>query len=122
MAEDTTATMTVIDFSVIVKVLGPLIRTSSYPTILGAIKMLTKLIEMQPNKVMDDHLKLIVPGLITVKKLKNIPIGNVQLRFFFPGERSRGKSRTKKCGILHGRHSQSCRRRKTSTAHKTING
>lgn len=69
MAETTAASMSVFPFNTVVNVLSPLIQTSTYPTILGAIKMLTKLIEMQPTEVIEDHLLNIVPGLIQVRYL-----------------------------------------------------
>lgn len=66
MAEMTAAAMTVFPFEVVINVLSPLIQTSNYPTILAAIKMLTKFIEAQPTHVRDEHLQMIVPGLIAV--------------------------------------------------------
>lgn len=66
MAEQTAAAMSVCPFNSIVITLGPLIQTSPYPPLLGAIKMLTKLIETNPIEVTDDHLALIMPGLIKV--------------------------------------------------------
>lgn len=67
VAETTAAAMSVFPFNTVVNTLGPLIRTDPYPSVLGAIKMLTKLIEYNPNEVTDDHLEAIMPGLIKVK-------------------------------------------------------
>ncbi|XP_049819238.1 CLIP-associating protein isoform X3 [Aethina tumida] len=64
VAETTAAAMSVFPFNTVVNTLGPLIRTDPYPSVLGAIKMLTKLIEYNPNEVTDDHLEAIMPGLI----------------------------------------------------------
>lgn len=69
MAEMTATAMTVFPFEVVVNVLSPLIQTSNFPTILSAIKMLTKFIETQPTTVRDEHLQMIVPGLIAVSLL-----------------------------------------------------
>ncbi|KAJ8925598.1 hypothetical protein NQ315_009438 [Exocentrus adspersus] len=63
-AEATAAAMSVCPFNTIVSILAPLIRTNPYPSILGAIKMLTKMIETNPTEVTDDHLVQIMPGLI----------------------------------------------------------
>ncbi|KAJ8928598.1 hypothetical protein NQ314_018804 [Rhamnusium bicolor] len=65
-AETTAAAMSVCPFNTIVSTLAPLIRTSPYPSILGAIKMLTKMIETNPTEVTDEHLIQIMPGLIKV--------------------------------------------------------
>lgn len=58
--------MSVFPFTTVVCVLSPLIHTSSYPTIQGAIKMLTKMVEMHPDDVTDEHLALIMQGLVKV--------------------------------------------------------
>ncbi|KAJ8972441.1 hypothetical protein NQ317_000032 [Molorchus minor] len=63
-AETTAAAMSVCPFNTIVNTLAPLIRTSPFPSILGAIKMLTKMIETNPTEVVDDHLVQVMPGLI----------------------------------------------------------
>ncbi|XP_072390555.1 CLIP-associating protein 1-A isoform X2 [Diabrotica undecimpunctata] len=63
-AEKTAAAMTVCPFESILSTLAPIIRTTSYPILLGAIKMLAKLIEAHPDEVTDDHLAKIMPGLI----------------------------------------------------------
>ncbi|CAH0551193.1 unnamed protein product [Brassicogethes aeneus] len=63
-AESTAAAMNVFPFNTVVNILAPLIRTSPYPSLLGAIKMLTKLVETNPNDVTDEHLQNIMPGLI----------------------------------------------------------
>ncbi|CAG9837434.1 unnamed protein product [Diabrotica balteata] len=63
-AEKTAAAMTVCPFESILSTLAPIIRTTSYPVLLGAIKMLAKLIEAHPDEVTDDHLAKIMPGLI----------------------------------------------------------
>lgn len=63
-AELTAAAMSVFPFNAIISVLSPLIHTSACPTIQGAIKMLTKLIEVHPLEVTDDHLGSVMPGLI----------------------------------------------------------
>lgn len=71
MAEKTAAAaMTVFPFNTVLNVLMPLIHTSEYPSLQGALKMLTKLIETHPNEVTDDHLKEIMPGLIKVQNYK----------------------------------------------------
>lgn len=64
VAEHTAAAMIVFPFNSVVSVLSPLIHTSTFPTIQGAIKMLTKLIEVHPTDVTDDHLASVMPGLI----------------------------------------------------------
>lgn len=74
MAEATAASMSVCPFDNIVTTLAPLIQTSSYPTVLGAIKMLTKLIETKPDDITDEHLASIMPGLIKVQKTQGGPI------------------------------------------------
>ncbi|XP_050313911.1 CLIP-associating protein 1-A isoform X2 [Anthonomus grandis grandis] len=63
-AEATAASMVVCPFDTIVSTLGPLIRTSPYPEDLGAIKMLTKLVEANPDEITDKHLEHIMPGII----------------------------------------------------------
>jgi hypothetical protein len=68
MAESTAAAMSVCPFNTIVTTLAPLIQTSPYPPVLGAIKMLTKLIETNPDDVTDEHLSMIMPGLIKVRR------------------------------------------------------
>lgn len=65
-AEATAAAMCVFPFAVAVDTLAPLVRTSSYPYLLGAIKMLTKLIEAHPTEITTDHLYAVMPGLIKV--------------------------------------------------------
>ncbi|KAK9875379.1 hypothetical protein WA026_007774 [Henosepilachna vigintioctopunctata] len=64
MAETTAAAMSVCPFSTIVSTLAPIILTSPYPSLLGAIKMLTKLVEANPHEVKDEYLQQIMPGLI----------------------------------------------------------
>ena len=66
MVETTAAAMSVCPFNTIVAVLSPLMQTSTYPMIRGVIKMLTKHVEMNPQEVTDEHLNLIMPGLVTV--------------------------------------------------------
>ncbi|KAJ8951227.1 hypothetical protein NQ318_010255 [Aromia moschata] len=56
-AETTAAAMSLCPFNTIVSTLAPLIRTSPYPSLLGAIKMLTKMIETNPTEVTDEHLE-----------------------------------------------------------------
>ncbi|XP_056638130.1 CLIP-associating protein isoform X3 [Diorhabda sublineata] len=63
-AELTAAAMTVGPFEKIVETVAPIISTSHYPPLLGAIKMLAKLVEAHPNEVADEHLSKIMPGLI----------------------------------------------------------
>ncbi|XP_076259114.1 CLIP-associating protein isoform X28 [Rhynchophorus ferrugineus] len=63
-AETTAAAMAVCPFDTVVYTLAPLIRTSPYPEDLGAIKMLTKLIEANPNQITDEHLQQIMPGIL----------------------------------------------------------
>ncbi|CAH1986214.1 unnamed protein product [Acanthoscelides obtectus] len=63
-AEETAAAMSIGPFNTLVEILAPQIRTLSYPSLLGAIKMLTKLIEHNPKEVTDEHLRQIMPGLI----------------------------------------------------------
>lgn len=65
-AELTAAAMTVCPFEAIVATVAPMISTSPYPALLGAIKMLTKLIEAHPDKITEEHLIKIMPGLIKV--------------------------------------------------------
>lgn len=65
-AEATAAAMGVCPFNTIISILAPLIRTNPYPFVLGAIKMLTKMIETNPSEVTDEHLAQIMPGLIVV--------------------------------------------------------
>lgn len=67
-AETTAEAMAVCPFDTVVYTLAPLIRTSPYPTDLGAIKMLTKLIEANPEQITDDHLKQIMPGILKVRR------------------------------------------------------
>lgn len=66
MAEQTAAAMSVFPFYSVVNVLSPLIQTSNSPITQGAIKMLTKLIDVHPDEVSDEHLAVIMPGLIKV--------------------------------------------------------
>nr|XP_015837162.1 PREDICTED: CLIP-associating protein 1-B isoform X6 [Tribolium castaneum] len=63
-AEQTAAAMVVCPFNTTVMTLASWIQTSEYPPILGAIKMLTKLIEANAEDVTDEHLGQIMPGLI----------------------------------------------------------
>lgn len=63
-AELTAAAMTVCPFEKIVETVAPIISTSHYPPLLGAIKMLAKLVEAHPDEVADEHLAKIMPGLI----------------------------------------------------------
>ncbi|XP_030763283.1 CLIP-associating protein 1-A isoform X3 [Sitophilus oryzae] len=63
-AETTAAAMAVCPFDTVVYTLAPLIRTSPYPEDLGAIKMLTKLIEANPQQITDDHLLQVMPGIL----------------------------------------------------------
>lgn len=72
-AETTAASMCVFPFNTAIVTLAPLISTSQYPYLLGAIKMLTKLIEAHPTEVMDEHLMAVMPGLIKVSKFLSIP-------------------------------------------------
>lgn len=64
-AETTAAAMNVFPFDKAVDTLAPLIRTSQYH-LMGAIKMLMKLVEAHPKEVTEDHLNAIMPGLIKV--------------------------------------------------------
>ncbi|XP_045460920.1 CLIP-associating protein isoform X3 [Harmonia axyridis] len=64
MAEITAAAMSVCPFNVVVSTLAPIILTSPYPSVLGAIKMLTKLVESNPHELKDEYLEQIMPGLI----------------------------------------------------------
>ncbi|XP_025829154.1 CLIP-associating protein isoform X2 [Agrilus planipennis] len=64
MAETAAASMNVFPFNTVVNVLSPLIQTGIGPTLTGAIKMLTKLVETNPDQVTDEHLEKIMPGLI----------------------------------------------------------
>ncbi|XP_048523501.1 CLIP-associating protein 1-A isoform X3 [Dendroctonus ponderosae] len=65
-AETTAAAMArcVSPFDTVVYTLAPLIRTSPYPEDLGALKMLTKLVEANPEQITDQHLKEIMPGIL----------------------------------------------------------
>lgn len=67
MAEKTVAAMGVFPFNTVLNVLAPLLQTSQYPSLQGVIKMLTKMVEVHPTEVTDDHLKSIMPGLIKVR-------------------------------------------------------
>ncbi|KAG5871175.1 hypothetical protein JTB14_007902 [Gonioctena quinquepunctata] len=73
-AEATAAAMIVCPFETVVSTLAPLIRTSPYPALLGAIKMLTKLIEANPAQITDDHLGKIMPGLIKGSDHQESPV------------------------------------------------
>ncbi|KAK9739077.1 hypothetical protein QE152_g9289 [Popillia japonica] len=73
-AETTAAAMSVFPFTTVVCVLSPLIHTSSYPTIQGAIKMLTKMVEMHPDDVTDEHLALIMQGLVKANDHEESPV------------------------------------------------
>lgn len=70
-AETTAAAMArcVSPFDTVVYTLAPLIRTSPYPEDLGALKMLTKLVEANPQQITDQHLKEIMPGILKVLRL-----------------------------------------------------
>lgn len=57
--------MNVFPFDKAIDTLAPLIRTSQCH-LLGAIKMLTKLVEAHPKEISVDHLNAIMPGLIKV--------------------------------------------------------
>lgn len=61
--------MSVCPFNVVVSTLAPIILTSPYPSILGAIKMLTKLVESNPHELKDEYLEQIMPGLIKVRSI-----------------------------------------------------
>ncbi|XP_065166997.1 CLIP-associating protein isoform X3 [Atheta coriaria] len=63
-AELTTTAMSVFPFHTVVNTLSPLVQTSSYPRIDGAMKMITRLIDQHPNELTDDHLTSLMPGLI----------------------------------------------------------
>ncbi|XP_060519972.1 CLIP-associating protein isoform X2 [Cylas formicarius] len=63
-AEATASAMAVCPFDTVVNILAPLIRTSPYPQDLGAIKMLTKLVEANPHQITDEHLHQIMPGIL----------------------------------------------------------
>lgn len=52
----------------IICTLAPLVQTSPYPENLGAIKMLTKIVEASPQKITDEHLKQIMVGVLKVRK------------------------------------------------------
>lgn len=65
-AELTTTAMSVFPFHTVVNTLSPLVQTSSYPRIDGAMKMITRLIDQHPNELTDDHLTSLMPGLIKV--------------------------------------------------------
>lgn len=66
MAEQTAAAMSVCPFNTTVMTLASWIQTNPDSQKLGAIKMLTKLIEANPDDVTDEHLGQIMPGLIKV--------------------------------------------------------
>ncbi|ERL88765.1 hypothetical protein D910_06147 [Dendroctonus ponderosae] len=70
-AETTAAAMArcVSPFDTVVYTLAPLIRTSPYPEDLGALKMLTKLVEANPEQITDQHLKEIMPGILKVSRV-----------------------------------------------------
>lgn len=59
--------MRLFPFNTAVETLAPLIRTSQYPYLLGAIKMLTALIDAHSQEVGQEHLQQIMPGLIKVR-------------------------------------------------------
>ncbi|CAG9860441.1 unnamed protein product [Phyllotreta striolata] len=63
-AELTAAAMVEGPFNSIIAIVAPMISTSSYPVLLGAIKMMTKIIEAHPTSVTEEHLSKIMPGLI----------------------------------------------------------
>lgn len=64
VAETTAVAMADAAFHTMINTLAPIILTSSYPLVLGAIKMATKLIESNPQTLSDEYLQLIMPGLI----------------------------------------------------------
>uniref|UniRef100_A0A1Y1LZC0 TOG domain-containing protein n=1 Tax=Photinus pyralis TaxID=7054 RepID=A0A1Y1LZC0_PHOPY len=102
-AELTAAAMSVFPFNAIISVLSPLIHTSACPTIQGAIKMLTKLIEVHPLEVTDDHLGSVMPGLIKANDHEESAV-------------------RKSAVFLYGCVAQGCRRRKTGPVHHIIDG
>lgn len=55
-----------------IKVLCPIIQTADYPINLAAIKMQTKVIERVPKEILAQLLPEIVPGLIQVRRYRNI--------------------------------------------------
>ncbi|KAL3286277.1 hypothetical protein HHI36_000786 [Cryptolaemus montrouzieri] len=63
-AEITAAAMSVCPFNTVVNTLAPIILTNPFPSVLGAIKMLTKIIESNPHEIKNEHLQQIMPGLI----------------------------------------------------------
>ncbi|XP_066245678.1 CLIP-associating protein 1-A isoform X2 [Euwallacea similis] len=65
-AETTAAAMVNCSCSVdtVIYTLAPLIQTSPYPENLGAIKMLTKLVEANPQRITTKHLVQIMPGVL----------------------------------------------------------
>lgn len=69
MAEKTATAMSVFPFHTVLKVLVPIIQTDPYPSMQGAIKMLTKLVEVHPEEVTDEDLRNIMPGLVKVKQI-----------------------------------------------------
>lgn len=76
--------MSVVPFDCVVSVLSPLISTSDCPILQGAIKMLTKLIEVHAEEVTDRHLAIIMPGLIRVRtKLPSYVTSNLRLQQYF---------------------------------------
>lgn len=73
--------MCVFPFNTVVNVLIPFIQTSPYPMIHGAIKMLTKLVEIHPEEVTDDHLLNIMPGLVKVAFFYKLLLKYILLNF-----------------------------------------
>ncbi|XP_017770144.1 PREDICTED: CLIP-associating protein isoform X3 [Nicrophorus vespilloides] len=63
-ADATAAAMSVFPFDTLVNTLSPLIQTSTYPKIDGSIKMLTKMIDVHQADITDEHLTIIMPGLV----------------------------------------------------------
>lgn len=84
MAEKTVAAMGVFPFNTVLNVLAPLLQTSQFPSLQGVIKMLTKMVEVHPTEVTDDHLKSIMPGLIKVsaRLTAMMYIGHFKRTFF----------------------------------------
>lgn len=66
VAERTAVAMSIFPFDDVLNVLTPVIHTSGCPVLQGAIKMLTKFIEVHSKEVTDEHLSSIMPGLIKV--------------------------------------------------------
>lgn len=77
-AEKTVAAMAVFPFSTVLNVLAPLLQTSQYPSLQATIKMVTKMVEVHPNEVTDDHLASIMPGLIKVSEVWSSKVAGKQ--------------------------------------------